>query len=339
MHETKKPVGRRQIMLASIALCDAWAMLTTPSSLSAQTAYPSRPLKMIVPWPPGQASDLAGRVLAQELGRQLGQPVVVDNKAGAGGTIGTDAAAKSVADGYTLLAASSGPVSASPLLTKTPFDVDRDLYPLAMLGISPYVLAVAPGFPAKDLPEFVSLLKSKPGKYSFASSGTGATAHLITESFNAAVGIKAVHVPYKGSAPAITDLISGQVDYCIETAASIMPFVRNHRLHAYGISLAKTSPSTPGLMPFSSFTSLPGLEGFDLGAWFGFMLPTGTPNSVIERLSQVTEKVMLSAEVRQAFSNIAIDVDYRRSDEFGKYLKFISNRFGEIIKANNIKAE
>ncbi|NCV70915.1 MAG: ABC transporter substrate-binding protein, partial [Betaproteobacteria bacterium] len=199
---------------------------TLPGLALAQSAFPNRPLKMIVPWTPGQATDLVGRIAAQEISKVLGQPVVVDNKAGAGGIIGTDAVAKAAADGYTLLAASSGPVSIAPLLQKVPFDPEKDLTPVALMGVAPFVLVTAPDFPAKDIRDFVARLKAAPGKYSFASSGTGATAHLFAEAFNAATGIQALHVPYKGSVPAIADVMTGQVNYCIETAASTMPLIR-----------------------------------------------------------------------------------------------------------------
>lgn len=196
----------------------------------AQAGYPTRPMRMVVPWPPGQATDLAGRVVAQELSKLFGQPIVIDNKAGAGGTIGTDAVAKAEPDGYTLLAASSGPVTISPLMTRTPYDPERDLQPVAMVGMSPYVLVTGQQFASRDINDFIARVKAEPGKFTFASSGTGATAHLIAESFNAAVGLKAIHVPYKGSSPALTDVISGRVDYCIETAAATMPHVKGGRL-------------------------------------------------------------------------------------------------------------
>jgi tripartite-type tricarboxylate transporter receptor subunit TctC len=162
---------------------------------------------------------------------------------------------------------------------------------------------------------------------------------LIAESFNASVGLKAVHVPYKGSSPALTDVISGQVTYCIETAAATMPFVRSGRLRAYGVSLEKGSSVTPGVTPFASAAGIPGLAGFDLGAWVGVMVPAGTSPAVVERLSSAIEKIMPSPELKQQFSNIAVEIDYRRVEEFNKYLKFISTRFSDVIKTNNIKAE
>lgn len=303
---------------------------------SVKISFPTRPIKMVVPWPPGQATDLAARVLSQELSKVIGTQIIIDNKAGAGGGIGTDSVAKSAPDGYTILAGSSGPVTVSPLLQKTPYDVEKELIPVAMLGLSPYVLVTATNFPAKDIKDLVELFKANPGKYTFATSGTGATAHLITEAFNAALGIQGVHIPYKGSIPALTDVVSGQVHYCIETAASVMPLIRAGKLKAYGVSLEKGSTVTPGITAMSSSLDLP---GFDMGAWLGLMVPTGTPKEVIEKIANATEKAMTSAEVKQAFNTIALEIDYRRSDEFIKYLKSIKSAFAEVIKKNNIKLD
>jgi tripartite-type tricarboxylate transporter receptor subunit TctC len=322
---------RRRTLLQAAAVVTAM-----PGLASAQAAYPSRPIRMMVPWPPGQATDQVARVIALELSKLLAQPIVVDNRAGAGGTIGTDAVAKAAPDGYTLLAASSGPVTISPLLTKTPFDPDRDLMPICMLGISPYVLVVAPDFPARDAREFVALVKANPGKYAFGSSGTGATAHIIAESFNAALGLQALHVPYKGSVPALTDVMSGQVAYCLETAAATMPLVRNGRLKALGVSLEKGSSVTPGIPPLATAAGIP---GFDLGAWIGIMVPARTPKPVVDRLTVELEKAMVSPEVKQAFTTISMEMDYRRTEEFSRYMKMVSTRFGDVIKSGNIKVD
>ena len=215
-------------------------LATAPAaSAFAQPAYPSRTMRFVIPWPPGQATDLAGRVIAQKLSESLGQAAMPDNKPGAGGMLGTDHVAKAPADGYTILVASSGPITLNPLLQKTPYDVERDFIPVAMMGVSPYLLVTGPAFPASTAKEFVALVKANPGKYTFASSGTGATAHVIAELFNQRAGLTATHVPYKGSAPALTDVASGQVAYATETVAAAMPLVRAGRLRAYGITLAR----------------------------------------------------------------------------------------------------
>ena len=300
----------------------------------AQSAFPNRPLKMIVPWTPGQATDLVGRIAAQEISKVLGQPVVVDNKAGAGGIIGTDAVAKAAADGYTLLAASSGPVSIAPLLQKVPFDPEKDLTPVALMGVAPFVLVTAPDFPAKDIRDFVARLKAAPGKYSFASSGTGATAHLFAEAFNAATGIQALHVPYKGSVPAIADVMTGQVNYCIETAASTMPLIRAGKLKAYGLSIGRETPLVPGVAPFASAL---GLTGFDMGAWIGVMLPGGTPKSIVEQMAAIIEKSMQNPEVKKTFATISVEPEFKGPAELAAYMKAYSAKMSDVIKRNQIK--
>ena len=303
---------------------------------TAAQAYPNRTVRMVIPWPPGQATDLVGRVLAQKLSELFGQSVLPDNRAGAGGMIGTDAVAKAAPAGYTILAASSGPVTVNPLLQKAPYEVDRDLMPVANIGMSPYLLVANPQFPAANVKEFLALVRANPGKYSFASSGTGATAHLIAESFNSLSGLQVTHVPYKGSAPALTDVMGGQIAYAIETAAGTMPHVRSGRLKAYGVSLAKGSALTPGIEPLATSANLP---GFDVGAWLGVMVPAGTPRPIVDRIAAAVETAMLSPEVRERIAAIGVEVDYRRTEEFTRYLKEQQTRFAEIIRKGAIKVD
>jgi tripartite-type tricarboxylate transporter receptor subunit TctC len=205
-----------------------------------------------------------------------------------------------------------------------------------MMGLSPYVLVTAPDFPARDAKELVKMIQARPGAYTFASSGTGATAHLITEAFNAALGLKAVHVPYKGSSPALTDVITGRVTYCLETAAATMPFVRDGRAKAYGVSLIKGSVVTPGIPPLATAAGVP---GFDLGAWLGVMVPKGTPAGIVTQLGATVERVMQSPDVMEIFLRIAVENDYRPQKEFARYLESTSALFAGVIKRNNIKIE
>jgi tripartite-type tricarboxylate transporter receptor subunit TctC len=306
------------------------------AALAQQQNYPNRPIRIIIPWPPGQATDLAGRVVALQLSTILGQQVIPDNRPGAGGMIGTDMAAKATADGYTLLAASSGPVTINPLLQKVPFDPVRDLAPVANVGLSPYILVTGAKFPAANIKEFIALVKANPGKYSFASSGTGATAHLVAELFNGRAGLQVTHVPYKGSAPALIDVISGEIAYALETMAATMPHIKSGRLKAYGISTINGSALAPGIEPLATGANLP---GFDAAAWIGVMVPAGTPKPIVERLAVAVDKAMQAHDTRERIEAAGLEVDYRRTEVFAPYLREQRARFAEIIKKNNIRID
>jgi tripartite-type tricarboxylate transporter receptor subunit TctC len=320
----------RRIILTTAALVFSGAVLAQ------QNNYPARPVRMVIPWPPGQATDLVGRIVAQKLTEQLGQQVVADNRPGAGGMIGTDVAAKAPADGYTLLSASSGPVSINPLLQKAPYDPERELAAVANVAMVPFVLASHPSFPAKSAAEFVALVKASPGKYTFASSGTGATAHLVAELFNNMSGIKAIHVPYKGSAPALIDLVGGQVTYALETTAGVMPHARAGRLRAYGISIDRVSILAPELRPLAEVANIP---GYNVAAWVGVMVPAGTPQPIIQRLATEVDKAMRGNDSRDKLIAAGVEVDYRKTDDFTQYLKAQKVRFTDVIKKGNIKIE
>lgn len=317
---------RRLLILLVAMLCSGTAF--------AQGAYPNRPIRLIIPWPPGQATDLAGRLIAQELQKALGQPVVPDNRPGAGGTIGTDAVAKAAPDGYTLLAASSGPVTVAPLMQKVPYNVDKELAPVFRVGMSPYLLVTHPSFPANNAKEFIALLKANPGKYTFSSSGAGAAAHLIIEMFNASAQVQAVHVPYKGSAQSLTDLMGGQIGYSIETLAATGPHVRSGKLKTFGVSFEKGSVLAPEVPPLATAAGLP---GFNAGAWLGVMAPAGTPKDVIARLAAETEKATRSSEFRERFNSILVELIPGSTEAFAAYLASESARYAAIIKQANIR--
>lgn len=314
----------------------ALTALGLPGIAAAQAPWPNRPLRMVIPWPPGQATDLAGRVIAQRLQEKLGHPVVPENRAGAGGTIGTDVVAKSAPDGYTLLAGSSGPFTISPLLQRLPYDTARDLAPIAMWGVSPYLLVVKPDFPANTVAEFVALMKARPGHYSFGSSGTAATAHLIIEAFNARAGIDALHVPFAGSAPSMTALIGGQINYSIETMAATYPLVRQGALKALGVSLKDGTSLARDIAPFAR---TPGFEGFDAGAWVGLVARAGTPAPIADRLAQEVETGMADATVRGRFESIFVEPSPRGPAAFAAYLQEQRDLFKGIIERQNIRLD
>lgn len=299
-------------------------------------AYPNRAVKVIVPWPPGQATDIAARVVADKLQQVFGQPFVVENRPGAGGSLGSDVVAKSAPDGYTLLASSSGPISIMPNLQKTPYDSNKDFAGVSLTALAPFALVVNPNHPAKDAAEFVKLVRANPDKYAFASSGTGATAHLIAELFNTMAQLKARHIPYKGSAPGLTDVINGQVDYTLETVASVLPHIRNGRLRALGVSFERGASALPDVPPLAKAAGIP---GFDIGAWIGYSAPAGTPREIRERLSAEIRKAMSAPDLRERYAALGLEPASSGPDEMEAYLRKEMERYGSIIKSRGIKIE
>jgi tripartite-type tricarboxylate transporter receptor subunit TctC len=298
--------------------------------------YPSHAVKVIVPWPPGQATDIAARMVAQKLQEQTGQPFVVDNRPGAGGSLGTSVAAQSPADGYTLLAASSGPISIMPSLQKLTYEPQKDFVLIALITRNPYALVVSPSFPAKDAKEFVALLKANPDKYTFASSGTGATAHLLAELFNSMAGIKARHIPYKGSAPALTDVMNGEVSYMIETVASVAGHVKSGRLRALGVSTLRRAAALPDVPTLAEAAGVP---DYDAAAWIGYAAPAGTPKEVIARLSSELQKALQAPDMKEKLLNAGLDPVASTPEELPAFMRREQERYATVIRNANIKVE
>jgi len=298
--------------------------------------YPNRAVRVVVPWPPGQATDIAARVVAQKLQESLNQPFVIENKPGAGGAIGSEIVAKGTADGYTLLAASSGPLSIMPNLQKIPYDPLKDFSPVSLVAVTPFALVTHPSFPAANAMEFIALVRANPGKYTFATSGTGATAHLVTELFNTLAQVEARHVPYKGSAPALTDVMNGQIGYAIETVAATAPFIKSGRLKTFGVSTARRSAALPDVPPLAESAGLP---QYDIAGWIGYAAPAGTPREFVVRLSGEIRKVLASDELKERMVSIGLDAVSSTPEEMAAYMRREQERYGEIIKNANIKVE
>jgi len=311
----------------------AWLLF---AGLACAQNYPGRSVRVIVPWPPGQATDIAARLVAQKLQDSLGQPFVIDNKPGAGGSIGSEAAARSAADGYTLLAASSGPLSIMPNLQKVPYDPMKDFAPVSLIALTPFALVTNPSFPAANAKEFIALLRANPDQYAFSSSGTGATAHLIVELFNSMAQIKARHVPYKGSAPALTDVINGQISYTLETVTATLAHVKSGRLKTFGVSFATRSAAMPDAPPLAEAADLP---GFDIGGWIGYAAPRGTPGEIVARLSREIQRTLQGKDLQERFATLGLDPVWSTPEEMTAFMQREQARYGSIIRSADIRIE
>ena len=299
-------------------------------------SYPGKPVKVIIPWPPGQATDLAARIVGEKLSQQLGQPFVMENRPGAGGQIGSELVAKAAPDGYTLLAASSGPISIMPNLQKINYEPLKDFAPVSLIATAPFALVVAPSFPAGSAKEFLALVRGSPGKYTFASSGTGATAHMFAELFNSMAGLKVVHVPYKGSVPALTDLMGGQVSYAIETVAATASHIKAGKLKTFGVTSARRNAALPDVPTLAEAAELP---GYDCAAWIGYAAPAGTPREILARLAAEIRKAVLAADLKERYVPLGMDTASNTPEEMLAYMRREQDRYGQIVKTANIRID
>jgi tripartite-type tricarboxylate transporter receptor subunit TctC len=275
-------------------------------------------------------------MLAEKLHESLGQPFIIDNRPGAGGSIGTAFAAGSAPDGYTLLAASSGPISIMPSLQKVPYDPLRDFAMIGLITRSPYVLVVNPSLPARSLDEFIALLKAHPGNYTFASSGAGATGHLLAELFNSMTGVEARHIPYKGAGPALSDVMSGQVDYAVEVVAATAGHIHAGRLRALGVSTSQRASALPEVPTIAEAAGLP---GYDAGVWIGYAAPAGVPHDVLGRLSTEMQKAMRAEDLRRRLLAAGLDPVAGAPQEMAAFLRQEQERYAGVIRKANIRLE
>ena len=329
---------RRHTLILPALAAAALGGRAAPVAAQAQmpAGWPNRSLRMMIPWPPGQATDIVGRLAAQRLTERLGQNVVPENRPGAGGQIGTDQVAKGPADGYTILSASIGPISFSPLVQRTPYDVDKELAPVVTFGLAPFMLLVKPEFPAQTVPAFLKLLRDNPGKYTHNSSGIGGAQHLVTALFLGMAGVEALHVPFQGSGPALAALLGGQVDFGFDTPAAAGRIVRDGQLRALGLTTAKPSAQVPGIPPLAS---VGGPTEYDIAGWNGLMVQAATPRPIIDRIFEEIRTGMAVPEIRQRYEQVGFDVDPLGPEGMAALLKKYREIFEPVVRRLGIRPE
>ncbi len=308
--------------------------LLLPFAAAAQD-FPNRPIKLIVPFPAGGPNDIIARVVGQKMSELLGQPVVVDNRAGAGGVLGTDAAARSPADGYTIALTSAGALAiASSLQDKVPYDSTKDLIPITLVAKVPELLVVASGVPAKSLAELLALAKSKPGKFNFASTGIGSMPHLASELFKISTGLDIVHVPYSGAAPAVKDLLGGQVDMIFADIPVLLPHVQAGSLRALAVGSKARAPVLPDV-PTLAELGLPQVEAEN---WYGMVAPAKTPAAIIAKLHAVIIESLRAPEVKEKLTAQGAVLVGNTPEEFTAYIKNETAKWAKLVQSSGAKA-
>ena len=307
-------------MLAPLCLAQSW---------------PARPVKMVVPFPAGGPTDVMTRVVAEKLGTALGQPVVVENKPGAGGAIGADFVAKSAPDGYALVMATSSTHSIGPNLTKVPYDPQKDFTPIVYVGYATNVLVVSPVLEITSVRELTDYAKKNPGKLNYATSGIGSISHLTSEMFASMAGIRLTHVPYKGTQLSMPDLMSGQVAMLFENVIVAKPHVDGKRLKAIGISSLQRSALMPGVPTVAES----GLPGFDSWTWFGIFGPAGLPRAVVDRVNSEVNRIVTDPAVRERFAQLGFETTGGTPAEFAAVVRSEAAKWSKVIREANVKPE
>ncbi len=298
-------------------------------------AYPSRPLRMVVPFPPGGPTDITGRTLAQKLSERWNQPVVVENRPGAGSIIGTEIAAKSAPDGYTILLGSNS-IALQPLLqSKLPYDPQRDLAPVILAVRIPNVLIVHPSVPANTLAEFIALAKAKPATINYASVGNATGPHLFGELFRGMTGVDIVHVPYKGTAPAVNDLLAGQVQALFDSLATALPNIRAGKLRALGVTSLQRSKSAPDIPTISEA----GAPGYEATGWFGVLVPAGTPADIIAKMNAELGAILKQPDVEERFLKFGAAGGGGTPEQFAAFIRSEQEKWGKVIREARIRID
>jgi len=316
-----------------VLLCAFFIAAFFPMTAAAQT-YPSKPVRLIVPFPPGGSNDVVGRMIAAQLSTRLDKTVIVENQGGAGGLIGTEMAARSLPDGYTLLLVSVA-YAFIPAIYKLPYDPATAFAPVAILGAGPVVIAVTSKLPVNSVKELIALAKEKPGELNYATAGVGSFQHLASELFKLQAGVDIVHIPFKGGGPAMMDVIAGNTQIAIGSLVQMLPQIKAGKLKALGVGSAKRIAALPEVPTISEA----GVPGYEVTNWWGIVVPAGTPRSIIDRLHKELTAVVASTETKQRFETEGAEPLSMSPDEFGRFIATETVKWARVVKDAGIRAE
>jgi tripartite-type tricarboxylate transporter receptor subunit TctC len=300
-----------------------------------QTNYPTKPVRIIVPFPPGGATDIIARDIGEKLSAALGQPFLVDNKAGASGNIGVEMAVRAAPDGYTLVMGSAQTLTINPQLFKLNYAPQRDLAPIALVASVPNVLIVSPNLPVNTPKQLIELAKSKPGRLNYGSSSIGGTPHLSGELFKSMTGSYIVHIPYRGSSPALQDLASGNIDLMFDNLPAALPLIKSGRVKALAVTTTKRTAAAPDLPTMQEA----GLKDFDSQGWFGLLMPVGTPSAIVDRLNAEVNRILTNADFKERLQKVGAEGIGGSVSDFRERMRSETERWGKVIRFANITAE
>lgn len=334
MFSTARVAGLRGLLALGLCVLALGATLA-PSGAGAQDAWPSKPVRLILPFPPGGGTDILGRLIAAQLSSSLGQPVVAENRGGAGGNVGAEAAAKSAPDGYTVVLVAPSLAISPSLYSKLNYDPVKDFAPISLVATVPNVMITHPSVPAATLAEFIALAKTKPGGMNFGSGGSGTSNHLAGELFNIVAGVKLVHVPYKGVNLAMNDVLSGQIQFVVIGVPAAAPHIKAGRLRALALVAPRRAPALPDVPTVAEA----GLPKFEVTTWYGILAPAGTPRPIITRLNAEIVRIMHAPEMTQRLAGMATDPVTSTPEEFAAYIKSEIAKWAEVIRQAGLKAD
>jgi tripartite-type tricarboxylate transporter receptor subunit TctC len=319
------------VCLAVAFACAAHAQ--DPSTGSGQ-AYPGRPVRIVVPFAPGGPNDIIARLVARKLGEAQGQPFVVENRAGAGGNIGTDFVAKSTPDGYTLLSAGPGSLIINPLIGKVPYDTQRDFAPITLMARAPNVLVAHPSLPARSVKELIALARARPGAINYGSGGNGSTPHLSAALFAAMTGVTLTHVPYKGTAPATADLIGGQVQIAFLGIPAVLPHLKSGKLRALAVTGLRRSPELPDVPTVDES----GVPGYEVSPWYGLLAPAGVPRAIVARLAVATANIVRTPEIREKLALQGAEAEGSTPQEYAAAIRADTATWVRVVEETGLRA-